>query len=372
MEEELSALELNRTWTLVDCPPKVKSIGCKWVYKIKRLPDGSIQRYKARLVAKGFTQTEGVDFLETFSPVVKPATIRVVLALASIRQWPVQQLDVNNAFLHGDLSEIVYMALPPSFSSNQPNQCCRLLKSLYGLRQSSRMWYAKLSTLLISCGYQQTDFDYNLFIKIENKEISLLLVYVDDILITRNSPSEMATIKKILDDHFKIKDLETLKYFLGIKVAHSSKCISLSQHKYCLDLLSDCGLLGAKPAKSPMDSSTKLSQDDSPLLQDPFIYRDLVGRLLYLITTRPDITYATQQLSQFMATPTQAHYQAALRVLRYLKNSPSRGLFFPRNSTLQESPSFHGRQRNKQLSLVLPLKLSIAPLPTPLVSFCGS
>ena len=245
-------------------------------------------------MAKGFTQTEGVDFLETFSPVVKPATIRLVLALASMKHWPIHQLDVNNAFLHGDLSEDVYMTLPPGFISPQPNQCCKLLKSLYGLRQSSRMWYDKLSHLLLSHGYQQTSSDYSLFVKFIGDQISILLVYVDDIVLTGNSISELAAIKSILHQHFRIKDLGPLKYFLGIEVAQLEKGICLSQRKYCLDLLEDSGLLGAKPASVPMDSTTRLYQDQSPLLSDPFVYRRLVGRLIYLTTTRPDIMYATQ------------------------------------------------------------------------------
>ncbi|MED6183697.1 hypothetical protein PIB30_117439 [Stylosanthes scabra] len=153
-------------------------------------------------------------------------------------------------------------------------------------------------------------------------------VYVDDIVITGNSVSEIAAIKRTLDDHFKIKDLGILKYFLGIEVAHSAQGISLSQHKYYMDLLSDSGLLGAKSTTSPMDSGTKLSQDSGPLLSDPTIYRHLIGRLIYLTTTHPDITYATQQLSQFMAAPTNSHYRAAIRVLRYLKTSPGRGFCF--------------------------------------------
>ncbi|MED6170397.1 hypothetical protein PIB30_116850 [Stylosanthes scabra] len=335
MRDEIEALKLNQTWKIVECPPQIKPIGCKWVYKIKRLPDGTIDRYKACLVAKGYTQIEGVDFLETFSPVVKPSTIRIVLALASIKRWPLQQLDVNNTFLHSSLNEDVYMALPPGLVPTRSGQCCKLLKSLYGLRQSSRMWYEKLSLLLLSRGYKQTVFYYSLFIKIVGTEICILLVYVDDIVITGNSLSEIASIKRTLDTIFKIKDLGTLKYFLGIEVAHSAQGISLSQHKYCLDLLSDSGLLGAKPASTPMDNTTKLSQHDSPPLSDPFLYRRLVGRLFYLTTTRPDITYVTKQLSQFMASPTQAHYRAALRVLRYLKNSPGKGIFLPRSSSLQ-------------------------------------
>ncbi|QHO56628.1 Retrovirus-related Pol polyprotein [Arachis hypogaea] len=325
MKDKLVALDLNQTWSVVDCPPGVKPIRCRWVYRIKRRPNGSVERYKTRLVAKGFTQIiEGVDFLETFSPVVKPTTIRLVLALASMKRWPIYQLDVNNAFLHGDLSEDVYTTLLPGISSSHSNQCCKLLKSLYSLRQSSHMWYEKLSKLLISYGYQQTLSDYSLFVKYIGAEVAVLLVYVDDIVLTSNSISEMATIKSILNQHFKIKYVGTLKYFLGIKVAHSAQRISLSQRKYCVDLLEDSGLLGAKPASVSMDSSTKLHQNNSPLLPDPLIYRLLVGRLLYLTTTRPDITYTTQQLSQFMASPTESHFRAANWVLRYLKFNPSR------------------------------------------------
>ncbi|XP_020979247.1 uncharacterized protein LOC107642837 [Arachis ipaensis] len=240
-----------------------------------------------------------------------------------MKRWPIYQLDVNNAFLHGD-SEDVYMTLPPGISFSHPNQCCKLLKSLYDLRQSSRMWYEKLSKLLISCGYQQTLSNYSLFVKFIGAEVSVLLVYVNDIVLTGNSISEMATIKSILNQHFKIKDLGTLKYFLGIEVAHSAQEISLSQRKYCVDLLEDSGLLGAKPASVSMDSSTKLH----------LIYGRLVGRLLYLTTTRPDITYATQQLSQFMVSPTESHFCAANRVLRYLKSNPGRGLFFSRDSSV--------------------------------------
>ncbi|XP_052117556.1 uncharacterized mitochondrial protein AtMg00810-like [Arachis duranensis] len=283
MKDELNALELNKIWRLVDCPTGVKPVGYKWVYRIKRKPDGLVDRYKTRLVAKGFTQTEGVDFLKTFSPVVKSATIRLVLALASMKRWPIHQLDVNNTFLHGDLFEDIYMTLPPRFTSHQPNQC----------------------------------------------------FYVDDIVLTGNSISELAAIKSILHQHFQIKDLGPLKYFLGIEVAQSEKGICLSQRKYCLDLLEDSGLLGAKPASVPMDSTTRLYQDKSFLLSDPFVYRRLVGHLIYLTTTRPDIMYATQQLSQFMASPTESHLQVAKHVLRYVKTSPGKGLFFPRESEIQ-------------------------------------
>lgn len=335
MKAEVAALELNETWKVVDLPQNVTPIGCRWVFKIKRFPDGTVERYKARLVAKGYAQTEGIDYFDTFSPVVKMTTIRVVLALASMKRWQVQQLDIDNAFLHGDLDEDVYMMLPPGMSSSRPNQCCKLLKSLYGLKQASRKWYEKLSVLLLSCGYQQAHSDHSLFIKTVGESFTALIVYVDDIVLTGNSAAEINTIKDVLHSNFRIKDLGTLKYFLGLEVVYSEQGISLCQRKYCLDLLQDSGLLGCKPVSTPMNYALRLHHDSGPAFPDVLTYRRLIGRLLYLTTTRPDIAFATQQLSQFMATPTQAHFQAATHLLRYLKGCPGRGLLFPRDSHVQ-------------------------------------
>ena len=265
---------------------------------------------------------------------MKITTIRVVLALASIHCWPLQQLDVNNAFLHGDLSENVYMNVPPGVSTSRPNQCCKLLKSIYSLKQAIRQWYEKLSLFLISCGYQQAPFDHSLFIKTITSAFTALIVYVDDIVLIGNSPSEMATIKHTLASHFRIKDLGPLKYFLGFEVAHSNIGISLCQRKYCLDLLTDSGLLGANPSSTLMDSALRLHHDLTNLLPNAFSYRRLVGRLIYFTTTRPDISYDTQQLSQFMSNPIQAHFCAARHILKYLKRSPGCNLLFSRDSPL--------------------------------------
>ncbi|PNX92373.1 retrovirus-related Pol polyprotein from transposon TNT 1-94, partial [Trifolium pratense] len=334
MQVELHALENTGTWVLVDLPPHVKPIGCRWVYKIKHHADGTVERYKARLVAKGYNQIEGLDYFDTFSPVAKLTTVRMVIALASIHNWFLHQLDVNNAFLHGDLQEDVYMTPPPGITNN-PSKVCKLVKSLYGLKQASRQWYAKLTSLLLSHGYKQAHSDHSLFTKHDGTHFTLLLVYVDDVILAGNYMAEFTYIKDILHTAFKIKDLGQLKYFLGLEVAHSSKGISLCQRKYCLDLLSDSGFLGAKPITTPSDASLRLHNDIGPIFEDVSAYRRLVGRLLYLTTTRPDITYVTQQLSQFLSRPTQMHYNAALRVLKYLKTSPGRGLFFPRASQLQ-------------------------------------
>jgi hypothetical protein len=203
------------------------------------------------------------------------------------------------------------------------------------LKQASRKWYEKLTGLLLSQGYQQSNSDYSLFTLSQNNSFTALLVYVDDIILAGDSLDEFARIKKVMDEEFKIKDLGKLKYFLGIEVAHSKSGISICQRKYCLNLLKDTGLLGSKPISTPLDTSVKLYQDNSAAYEDIQGYRRLVGKLLYLTTTRPDIAFVTQQLSQFLSTPTMTHYDTACRVVRYLKGSPGRGLFFPRSSIIQ-------------------------------------
>ena len=174
MDKEIAALESNRTWTLTALPFGKKPIGSKWVYKIKRKADGSIERYKARLVAKGYTQLEGVDYSETFSPVVKLTTVRLVLVLAAAKNWLLHQLDVNNAFLHGDLIEDVYMMVPPSFQTPKEGLVCKLQKSLYDLKQASRQWNAKLTTALLFLGYHQSPSDHSMFVKTQDKLITIL------------------------------------------------------------------------------------------------------------------------------------------------------------------------------------------------------
>ncbi|PNX90904.1 putative copia-type protein [Trifolium pratense] len=200
---------------------------------------------------------------------------------------------------------------------------------------ASRKWYERLTGLLVQQGYTQSTSDYSLFTLKTGQSFTALLVYVDDIILAGNSISEFDRIKQILDTEFKIKDLGKLKYFLGLEVAHSKTGITICQRKYCLDLLKDTGLIGSKHAPTPLDHSTKIHQDSSAAYEDIGGYRRLIGKLLYLTTTRPNISFATQQLSQFLSTPTITHYDIACRVVRYLKGTPGRGLFFPRSSSLQ-------------------------------------
>ncbi|PWA89235.1 Cysteine-rich RLK (receptor-like protein kinase) 8 [Artemisia annua] len=281
MNLEMAALEANGTWIIVELPPGKIPIGCRWVYRIKFKADGSIDKYKARLVAKGFTQQEGVDYHETFAPVANMVTVRALLAVAIHNQWCIAQLDINNAFLHGDLKEEVYMKIPPGYSApHTKTSVCKLQRSLYGLKQANRQWFIKLTTFLQHLGY------------------------VDDIILTGNNESYIISVKQQLHQEFSVKDLGSLHYYLGIEVLRNTTGLVMTQRKYTLELIQSAGLLDVKPSSTPFDPLIKLNHDDGDLIDDPSQYRALVGKLLYLTITIPDISYAAQTLSQF----SQAHH----------------------------------------------------------------
>ena len=329
---EIHALNKNGTWDITDLPKGKRPVGCKWIFNVKYNANGSIDRYKARLVAKGYTQTYGIDYQETFAPVAKLNTVRVLLSLASNLDWPLHQLDVKNAFLNGNLEEEVYMEIPPGFENKgNANKVCKLKKSLYGLKQSPRAWFDRFTRAIKRWNYIQGQSDHTLFINHSAQgKITLLIVYVDDIILTGDNHEEMHKLKTLLANEFEIKDLGNLKYFLGMEVARSSKGISISQRKYTLDLLEETGMLGCKPANTPMDPTCKLGIKEGGTLVDKGRYQRLVGRLIYLSHTRPDIGFSVSVVSQFMNNPTEEHLNAVYRILRYLKMTPGKGLFFKR------------------------------------------
>lgn len=330
--EEIRALEKNKTWDVVEKPNDKTVIGCKWVFTVKYNSDGTLERYKARLVAKGYTQTYGVDYQETFAPVAKINTVRVLLSIAANLDWPLQQLDVKNAFLNGELEEDVYMELPPGFSQGGQGKVVKLRKSLYGLKQSPRAWFDRFMKAIKKHGYAQAQADHTLFFKHNGDKVAILIVYVDDIILTGDDVEELARIKAGLAVEFEMKDLGKLRYFLGMEVARSREGISVSQRKYVLDLLSETRMLGCKPAETPMDPNVKLNSQSNSVPVDRGRYQRLVGKLIYLSHTRPDIGFAVSYISQFMHAPTEEHMGAVNRVLRYLKGTPGRGLLFKKAS----------------------------------------
>ncbi|MCI10013.1 hypothetical protein A2U01_0031104, partial [Trifolium medium] len=266
----------NGTWTLQPLPKGKKPLGCKWVYKIKHNSDGTIERYKARLVIFGNHQVEGIDYNETFAPVAKMVTVRLVLAVAAAKKWEIHQMDVHNAFLHGDLHEEVYMKPPPGFRTFQPGLVCKLKKSLYGLKQAPRCWFAKLSSALKKFGFRQSCSDYSLFTLLVHEVQIVVLVYVDDLIVCGNDSAAIQRFKAYLSKCFHMKDLGTLKYFLGVEVARNSSGIFLCQRKYSLDIIQEAGLLGAKPVSTPLEQNHQLSLAAGQFIEQPEQYRRLV------------------------------------------------------------------------------------------------
>jgi len=276
-----------------------------------------LKRFKARLVVRGFTQREGIDYTETFSPVVKLTTIRTLMAVAVKKGWQMHQLDVNNAFLHGDLHEEIYMKLPEGIHSNLPNAVCKLTKSLYGLKQASRQWYAKLTEVLYARGYKHSSNDYSLFYKKSSQSAVLLGVYVDDILLTGDDEAELHAIKAYLDQ---------------IEIIHAVEGLLLIQRKFVKELLQEFGCTDFTPVSSPLDLSHKLTAEDGDLLADSCLYRRRIGKLNFLANTRPDLAFAIQHLSQFIQAPQVPHYHAFIHVLRYIKSQPELGILLHRNT----------------------------------------
>ncbi|XP_061349772.1 uncharacterized mitochondrial protein AtMg00810-like [Gastrolobium bilobum] len=227
------------------------------------------------------------------------------------------------------------MQLPQGLVHEKSNQVCRLTKSLYGLKQASRQWNSKLTSALCFLGYTQSSVDHSLFTLHQGNSFTALLVYVDDIVLAGNTMEEIKRVKSFLDQKFRIKDLGALRFFLGLEISRSKKGIILNQRKYALELLSDSGMLAAKPASTPLDPAIKLSCSSGSPLPDASSFRRLIGRLLYLTTTRPDLCFSVQQLSQYVSAPTDIHQAATHRVLRYIKSAPGLGLFFPAENNLK-------------------------------------
>ena len=329
MKEEIASIYANRTWSLVPLPPDKKAITSKWVFKLKPGINGETTRFKARLVARGFEQTDGVDFVETFAPVVRWETIRILVAIAVHLNWPIHQLDVLTAFLNGILKEDVYMLQPPGFIKlGAEHLVCKLHRSLYGLKQSPRAWYARLHAALLLWNLIQSNSDPNLYYSHTGCDTTVLLVYVDDILITGSNPRLLEQLKTHLHTTFRTNDLGPIRRYLGVQFERSLTSLRMHQTDYAKSILQQFGMEDCAPSPTPLPEGTVLSKESSTPPVDATLYRMLVGKLLFLTKTRPDIAHAVGVVSRFMQNPQLAHLQATKHILRYIRRHPDLGLFY--------------------------------------------
>jgi len=331
MEAELNALLKNNTGSLILSSRAHNIVGCIWVFRIKRSAVGTIECYKARLVAKGFHQQAGIDFSETFSPIVKPTSIRVVLSLAVSAGWSMRQIDIQIAFLHSNLSEEVYVLQPLGFHHpSLPNHICKLNKAIYVLKQEPCAWFSLLSGKLLEFGFIASRVDSSLFTFLSNSLTMYVLIYVDDIIITNLNHLAIDDLLNLLQWDFAVKDLGELNFFHNVEVLKYPNDVLLSQRHYIIDLLNCTNMLRAKPISSPMSNAKPLSAFDGAIFPDLTLFRSTIGSLQYLSITRPDLSFAINRVCQFMHRPTTTHWQVVKRILRYLKHTISHGLLLKR------------------------------------------
>ena len=302
------------------------------MFKLKKDGSGKVVKYKARLVVKGFLQKKGIDFDEIFSPVVKMASIRVILGLVARLNLELEQMDVKTAFLHGDLNEEIYMEQPEGFKvSGKENLVCKLKKSLYGLKQAPRQWYKKFDSFMVGQGYKRTAADQCVYIqRFPDGNFVALLLYVDDMLIVGQEAAKISQLKKELSKAFDMKDLGPAQQILGMEIVRDrqNKKLWLSQERYIERVIRRFDIQKAKPVSVPLAHHFKLSKSSCPSSKkeiekmSAIPYSSAVGSLMYaMVCTRPDIAHAVGVVSRFLSNPGKQHWEAVKWILRYLKGT---------------------------------------------------
>ena len=342
-KSEYDSLMENNTWDLVPPPEGKNIVGNRWVFKVKRDAEGSVQRYKARLVAKGYSQSEGIDYQEVYSPVARYNSIRSLLAVANVCNWETHQMDVKTAFLQGNLEDEIYMEQPEGFvDEERPDYVCKLNKSIYGLKQAARCWNAAIDTFLLSNGYKKCSADPCVYIKLVKRkdgkiDFVIIALYVDDIILCSNNTNMLKKEKLALAKRFKVEDLGELHYVLGMSVKRNrrSRTLSISQTKYLGGVLKRFNMENCKPVPTPLEQGRKfepLSEDEEPV--DVQAYQMAIGYLTYVTTVSPpDLCAAVGVLSKFMSKPGTEHWQGVKRVMRYIQGTLKYGLLFTADGT---------------------------------------
>jgi hypothetical protein len=330
MMEEYNSIMKNDVWEVVPRPEGKSVVTSKWLYKLKHAADGSIEKYKARFVARGFSQVEGVDYDETFASVARYTSIRAVISIAAEMGWKIHQMDVKTAFLNGLIEEEVYIEQPLGFEVHgRESHVCRLKKALYGLKQAPRAWYSRIDAYLQQLGFEKSEADPNLYFIMVGEDPLILLLYVDDLFIT-GAERLISSCKESLASEFEMTDIGLMHYFLGLEVWQEPGHIFLGQGKYVCDILSRFQMGDSRPMTTPMITNWKKLHASESQLVDSTLYRQLIGSLMYLVNTRPDICFAVNTLSQFMVEPRRVHWVATKHVLRYLCGTVDYGLDYHR------------------------------------------
>ncbi|GJS03883.1 putative ribonuclease H-like domain-containing protein [Tanacetum coccineum] len=329
----LSQVELKKT--LIDLPKGKKAIGTKWVFRNKKDQRGIMVRNKARLVAQGHRQEEGIDYDEVFAHVARIEAIRLFLAYASYMDFTVYQIDMKSTFLYGTIEEEVYVNQPPGFEDPEfPNKVYKVEKALYGLHQAPRAWYETLSTYLLENGFRRGTINKTLFIKKIKNDILLVQVYVDDIIFGSTKKSLSTEFEKLMHKRFQMSSIGELTFFLGLQVEQRKDGIFLSQDKYVYDILKKFGFTTMKTVSTPMETHKSLSSNASKPDVDVHLYRSMIGTLLYLTSSKPDIMFAVCACSRFQVTLNVSHMHAVKRIFRYLKGKSTLGLWYPKDSPM--------------------------------------
>jgi hypothetical protein len=332
MKEELNQIEKNETWELVPRPKDKNVIGTKWVFRNKLDEDGQIVRNKARLVCKGYAQVEGIDFEETFAPVARLEAIIMFLAFVCFKNFKVYQMDVKSSFLNGNLEEEVYIEQPKGFQlSENKDHVCRLKKALYGLKQAPRAWYSRLDKYLQQQGFKRGAANNNIYIKIDNENMLIIVVYVDDIIFGSNDDRMSQNFAEEMQKEFEMSMLGELSFFLGLQISQSSKGIFISQTKYIKEMLKKFRMEDCAPVSTPMITGCKLRKDDESPKANQTLYRSMIGSLLYVTTSRPYIMQAIGLVARFQSAPKETHVQAVKRIFRYLKGTLDFVLWYSRS-----------------------------------------
>ncbi|GKC01431.1 ribonuclease H-like domain-containing protein [Tanacetum coccineum] len=315
MLDEYNFLITNGTWVLIPRPTNVNVVRSMWLFKHKFHAGGSLSRYKARLVANRRSQHQGIDCDETLSSVVKPATIHTVLSLS--------------------VSERVNMHQPPGFvDSTKPDYVCHLQKSLYGLKQAPQAWFQRFASFATRIGFHHSKTDASLFVYHRGSDIAYLLLYVDDIILTALSTALLQRIIDSLHKEFVMTDLGSLNYFLGISAQRTASGLFLSQSKFAEEIIEKVHMQQCNPCRTPVDIESKIRPEGAPVA-DPTLYRSLAGALQYLTFTRPDLSYAVQQVCLYMHDPQEPHLLALKRILRYVRGTLDHGLQLHASSMTQ-------------------------------------